>query len=70
MIYFTLVVKGIESLIAQNKVPTEYREPRRLVTMLLEYGKRVETSSSVEDLISDFLQELSLRHEAPPLREG
>ena len=70
MIYFTLVVKGIESLIAQNKVPTEYREPRRLVEALLTFGKRVETSSAVEDLISDFLQELSLRHEAPPLRAG
>ena len=70
MIYFTLVVKGVESLITQNKVPTEYREPRRLVAELLEYGKRVETSSSVENLISAFLQELSLRHEAPPLRAG
>ena len=70
MIYFTLVVKGIESLIKENKVPTEYREPRRLVEALLAFGKRVETSSSVEGLISDFLQELSLRHEAPPLRAG
>ena len=70
MIYFALVVKGIESLIAQNKVPTEYREPRNLVEALLAFGKRVETSSSVENLISDFLQELSLRHEAPPLRSG
>ena len=70
MIYFTLVVKGVESLITQNKVPTEYREPRRLVAELLEYGKRVETSSSVESLISDFLQELSLRHEAPPFKAG
>ena len=70
MIYFTLVVKGVESLILQNKVPTEYREPRRLVEELLAFGKRVETSSSVEDSISDFLQELSLRHEAPPLRAG
>ena len=68
MIYFTLVVKGIESLIKENTVPTEYREPRRLVTMLLEYGKRVETSSAVENLISDFLQDLSLRHEAPNFR--
>ena len=68
MIYFTLVVKGIESLIKENKVPTEYREPRKLVELLLAFGKRVETSSSVEGLISDFLQELSLRHEAPPLR--
>ena len=64
MIYFTLVVKGIESLIKENKVPTEYREPRKLVEALLAFGKRVETSSSVEGLISDFLQELSLRHEA------
>ena len=70
MIYFTLVVKGIESLIKENKVPTEYREPRKLVELLLAFGKRVETSSSVEGLISDFLQELSLRHEAPPLRAG
>ena len=70
MIYFTLIVKGVESLIAQNKVPTEYREPRKLVAELLEYGKRVETSSSVENSISDFLQELSLRHEAPTLRKG
>ena len=70
MIYFTLVVKGIESLIKENKVPTEYREPRKLVEALLAFGKRVETSSSVEGLISDFLQELSLRHEAPPLRAG
>ena len=70
MIYFTLVVKGIETLIKENKVPTEYREPRRLVEALLAFGKRVETSSSVEGLISDFLQELSLRHEAPPLRAG
>ena len=70
MIYFALVVKGVESLILQNKVPTEYREPRRLVEALLAFGKRVETSSSVEGLISDFLQELSLRHEAPPLRAG
>ena len=68
MIYFTLVVKGIESLIAQNKVPTEYREPRKLVEALLAFGKRVETSSSVENLISDFLQELSTKHEAPTLR--
>ena len=70
MIYFTLVVKGVESLILQNKVPTEYREPRKLVDELLAFGKRVEMSSSVEDLISDFLQELSLRHEAPPLKAG
>ena len=70
MIYFTLVVKGIESLIKENKVPTEYREPRRLVAELLEYGKRVETSSSVENLISDFLQELSLKHEALTLKAG
>ena len=70
MIYFTLVVKGVESLIAENKVPTEYREPRRLVEALLAFGKRVETSSSVESLISDFLQELSMKHEAPPLRAG
>lgn len=70
MIYFALIVKGIEALILQNKVPTEYREPRRLVDELLAFGKRVETSSSVEDLISDFLQELSLKHEAPPLRVG
>ena len=70
MIYFTLVVKGIETLIKENKVPTEYREPRKLVELLLAFGKRVETSSSVEGLISDFLQELSLRHEAPPLRAG
>ena len=63
MIYFTLIVKGVESLIAQNKVPTEYREPRKLVDELLAFGKRVETSSSVENLISDFLQELSLRYE-------
>ena len=70
MIYFALVVKGIESLIVENKVPTEYRKPRRLVEELLAFGKRVETSSSVEDLISDFLQELSTKHEAPPLREG
>ena len=68
MIYFTLVVKGVESLIKENKVPTEYREPRKLVEELLAFGKRVETSSSVEDSISDFLQELSLKHEAPPLR--
>ena len=68
MIYFTLVVKGVESLILQNKVPTEYREPRKLVELLLAFGKRVETSSSVEDLISDFLQELSLKHDTPPLR--
>lgn len=68
MIYFTLVVKGIESLIAQNKVPTEYREPRKLVEALLAFGKRVETSSAVENLISDFLQELSTKHETPPLR--
>ena len=68
MIYFTLVVKGIESLIAQNKVPTEYREPRKLVEALLAFGKRVETSSSVEGLISDFLQELSTKHEAPTFR--
>ena len=65
MIYFTLVVKGVESLIKENKVPTEYREPRKLVELLLAFGKRVEISSSVESLISDFLQELSLRHEAP-----
>lgn len=70
MIYFALIVKGIDALILQNKVPTEYREPRRLVDELLAFGKRVETSSSVEDLISDFLQELSLKHEAPPLRVG
>ena len=70
MIYFTLIVKGIESLIAQHKVPTEYREPRKLVDELLAFGKRVETSSSVESLISDFLQELSMKHEAPPVREG
>ena len=70
MIYFTLVVKGIESLIKENKVPTEYREPRKLVELLLAFGKRVETSSSVEGLISDFLQELSMKHEAPPLWAG
>ena len=67
MIYFTLIVKGVESLIAQNKVPTEYREPRKLVDELLAFGKRVETSSSMENLILDFLQELSTKHEAPPV---
>ena len=70
MIYFTLVVKGIESLIAQNKVPTEYREPRKLVDELLAFGKRVKTCSSVENLILAFLQELSLRHETPTLKRG
>lgn len=70
MIYFTLIVKGVESLIKENKVPTEYREPRRMVEALLAFGKRVETSSSVESLISDFLQELSLKHEASSLRAG
>ena len=64
MIYFTLVVKGVETLVKENKVPTEYREPRKLVDELLAFGKRVETSSSVESSILDFLQELSLRHEA------
>ena len=47
-------------------VPTEYRDPKRIKTLLIDIEKRVETNSSrsLEEVIQLMIQGLSTKHEA------
>ena len=47
-------------------VPTEYRDPKKIRELLINIEKRVEMnpSTNIQDVVSKYLQGLSMKHEA------
>ena len=50
----------------QQMVPVEYRDPKRIRQLLIDIEKRVEMnpSTNIQDVVSKYLQGLSMKHEA------